>query len=167
MGNDAASKSHSTRFWPIRERPTSHDSRVRGICLILLMMLMPVCMARGSNLIGNSAQPSDTYRMKANETLVLKMLIQSMMDLIDSTQARSKLLSQTLDSDAVMLEVEYGQNGLRSTLSGQEILDGLSDANESLALLSDPDSELDITPSMIPDLIETISSIQEELSYAL
>lgn len=167
MGNDAASKSHSSRFWLNRKRQPAYQIRVSGLSIILLMMLPAVSPAQGSNLIGNSAQLNDTYSMQANETLVLKILIQSMMDLIDSSQMRAGMSTSTLDIDAVMLETEYWQNGLSPALSSQQILDGLADANESLALLNDPDAELDITPSMIPELIETISSIQEELSYAL
>lgn len=95
------------------------------------------------------------------------MLIQSMMDLINTGQTRALELSQTLDGDASVLKTSFAIIGLRTTLSSQEVLDGLEATEDALNLLNDPGIELDITPSMIPELIQTISAIHEELSNVI
>ena len=167
MGSQTTSGTDFTRFWSSRERSPRNHARATGLILILLMMMTLARPAGAGVSIGNSAHPIDLSAAQINESLVLKMLIQSMMDLINPGQTRAFELSQTLDSDAVVLKTSFAIIGLRTTLSSQEVLDGLEVTEDALNLLSDPEVELDITPSMIPELIQTISAIHEELSNVI
>ena len=167
MGSQTSAGTDFTRFWSTRERSPRNHARATGLILIFLMMMTVVRPAGAGANIGSSAQRVDISAAQINESLVLKMLIQSMMDLIDTGQSRAFELSQTLDGDATVLKTSFAINGLRTTLSSQEVLDGLEATEDALNLLNDPGIELDITPSMIPELIQTISAIHQELSNVI
>lgn len=167
MGSQTTSGTDFTRFWSTREWSPRNHARATGLILIFLMIMTVVRPAGAGVTIGSSAQRVDISAAQINESLVLKMLIQSMMDLINTGQTRALELSQTLDGDATVLKTSFAINGLSTTLSTQEVLDGLEATEDALNLLNDPGIELDITPSMIPELIQTVSAIHQELSNVI
>jgi len=91
------------------------------------------------------------------------------MDLLENPVERLIAISigRTLDADVSRLAEQYTARGVRGDLTGQEVLDGLADCNEALNILNDPDAEIEVSPSYLQLLSQTIQGIEGDLSHEL
>tara|TARA_E500000318_G_scaffold14854_1_gene14574 strand:- start:150305 stop:150796 length:492 start_codon:yes stop_codon:yes gene_type:complete len=133
---------------------------LRGVFLLTLMMNATPC--HGQSVQGMASVGT----VKAGETLILKVLINHILDLFDVQAAGSTMRNGTLEDDAAGLVSVYQSSALRSGLTDSQVTDGLGDCHEVQHILLDPNAEYELSDQMRNELMRTVDYIIGDLEDA-
>ena len=133
---------------------------LHGVFLLTLMMNATPCF-------GQSAQGmAPVGTVKAGETLILKVLINQILDLFDVQALGSTMRNGSLEHDAVGLISVYQSSALRSSLTDSQVVDGLRNCQEVMHILLDPNAEYELSIRVRNDLLETVDYLIGDLEHA-
>ncbi len=138
-----------------------------GVFLLTLMVNATPCNGQS---VQDTAFAAGTEQsassVKAGETLILKVLINHILDLFDVQALRSMVRNGTLEDDAAGLVSVYQSSALRSGLTDSQVAEGLGDCHEVQHILLDPNAEYELSNHMRNDLMRTVDYIIGDLEDA-
>ena len=103
---------------------------------------------------------------QTNPIVVMKLLVNAMSQLLDTSAAQSMAMSSSLSTDAANFNADYAAFGIRSNLTSQEISNGTQDCIDALKILNDPGVDLGLTAALEADLRSSVSSLLTDLGNA-
>lgn len=104
-----------------------------------------------------------THQHAVGESIVLKVLINHLLDLLDPSMPQAWMIDGSLEHNALQLISEYSVNQLSADLSHSDVHNGMINCTEAMAILADPLSDLELSSITRNELEQTIIDLHRDL----
>lgn len=97
------------------------------------------------------------------ESIVLKVLINHLLDLLDPNLPQAVMSATSLEQNALQLITDYSSYRLYASLTPSDIQAGIINCNDALAILADPLADVELSSITRSNLEQTVLNLRGDL----